>query len=266
MDFVETAKNIRKEVLEMIYKTKSPHIGSAFSMIEILVVLYFKILNIDPKNPEKEDHDIFILSKGHGCSALYATLAEKGFFEKDLLQQFGINGGIFEGHHTRNLKFGIEVSTGSLGHGLSIGAGMALARKLDNSKSRVFVLLSDGELQEGSSWEAILFASHHKLDNLIAIVDYNKIQALDRIENIINLEPLKEKWESFGWIAKEVNGQNIEEIIRALEVLPFQKDRPSVLIANTKKGAGVSFMENNPLWHSKWPDEEEYKKALKELA
>lgn len=264
-EYKEIAKRIRREILEMIYKAKMPHIGSAFSIVEILVALYFKCLSVSPENKKDKNRDIFILSKGHSCSALYAVLAERGFFKKEILKKFAVNGGLLEGHPTRNLDLGIEVSTGSLGHGLSIGAGIAVAKKFDNLNSRVFVLLSDGETQEGSVWEAALFAAHHQLDNLIAIIDYNKLQALDKTENILNLEPFKKKWESFSWQVKEIDGHDFNQIIQVLEEVPFKQLKPSVIIAHTKKGKGVSFMEDNILWHSKYPDEEEFKKALKEL-
>lgn len=266
MDYFQISKEIRKKILKMIYRTQSPHIGACLSCIEILVVLYFKILKINPKKKKDKERDIFILSKGHAALALYAVLTERGFMKKAALNRFGVDNGLLEGHPTKNLEYGIEVSTGSLSHGLAIGAGMALARKRNNSKSRVFVLLSDGELQEGSVWETALFASHHKLDNLIAIVDYNKIQALDKLENIINLEPLRGKWQSFGWQAKEINGHDFFQLEGVLNKIPFSFQRPSVVIANTKKGKGVSFMENNPVWHSKVPDEKEFKNALKELS
>lgn len=265
-EYQEIARKIRREVLEMIYRTKSPHIGAALSPIEILVTLYFRCLNISPQSPQDENRDRFILSKGHGCPALYATLAQRGFFSKDVLDGFAKNGGTLEQHPTRNISWGIEASTGSLGHGLSMGAGMAIAAKHDQLNHRIFVLLSDGELEENSVWEAALFSSHHKLDNLIAIIDYNKLQALGRVEEIANLEPLKEKWQAFGWETKEIDGHNFEQIINAFEKIPFKPQKPSIIIAHTIKGKGISFMENNLLWHSKYPNEKEYKKALKELS
>lgn len=243
----------------MIYRTKSPHLGSSFSIVEILVSLYFKALSL-----ESEERDIFILSKGHACSALYAVLAERGLLEKEVLEKFNVDGGLLEGHPSRNLDYRIDVSTGSLGHGLSIGAGMALARKIDGSKSRVFVLLSDGDIQEGSTWQAALFSSHRRLDNLVAVVDYNKLQVLGRVEDVLNLEPLKEKWQAFGWEVREVDGHNFNQLIGGFE--NFSSGKPTVVIAHTKKGKGVSFMEDNFDWHSKCPDEEEYEKALKELS
>jgi len=263
--YEKIAKNIRREILEMIYRTKSPHIGCSFSMVEILVALYFKILLIDPKNPEDPNRDKFLLSKGHGCPALYPVLAERGFFDKELLEKFAINGGALEGHPTRNISQGIEMSSGSVGHGLSIGAGMSLAAKYDKKNYRIFVFLGDGELDEGTNWEAIMFAAHHQLDNLVAIIDRNQLQILGRTSEVLDLEPLNEKWNSFGWAVREIDGHNFKEIFNALEKIPFQSGKPSCIIAQTVKGKGVSFMENELRWHDKCPNDEEYKKALEEL-
>ena len=259
------AKKIRKDILELIYQTKSPHIGSCFSMVELLVALYFKILRINPKNPQDPNRDRFLLSKGHGAPALYPVLAERGFIKKETLEGFARDGGTLEQHPTRNVSQGIEISSGSLGHGLALGCGMALAGKYDKKDYRVFVYLSDGEMEEGSTWESILFASHHQLDNLVAIVDKNKFQALGKTSEILNTDPLPRKWQSFGWEVKEIDGHNLKEIIFTLEKIPFQLEKPSCLIAQTIKGRGVSFMENNGEWHDKYPNEEEYEEALKEL-
>ncbi len=259
------AKEIRRNILEMIYRTKSPHIGSCFSMVEILVALYFKILRVDPKNPQNPNRDRFILSKGHGVPALYQVLAKREFINKETLKGFAKDGGTLEQHPTRNISQGIEISSGSLGHGLSIGTGMALAGKYDKANYRIFTYLSDGELEEGLTWEAIMFSAHHKLDNLVAIIDYNKLQAMGKVSEIVNLEPLAGKWRSFGWEVKEIDGHNFEEIITALEKIPFQLGKPSCLIAHTVKGKGISFMENEPRWHDKYPEEKEYQKALEEL-
>lgn len=254
---------IRKTILDIIFKTKSPHIGPSLSVVEILVALYSEHLNISPDDLLNPDRDRFILSKGHACATLYAVLAERGFITKDDLDGFAINGGILEQHPNMDLSRGIEVSTGSLGHGLSIGSGMALSGKVDNKQYKVYVLLSDGELNEGSVWEAVMFAGHHKLNNLIAIVDYNKIQALGCTRDIIDLEPIGEKWKSFGWNAQEVDGHNFEQIFRALNFL--STEQPNVIILHTIKGKGVSFMEDSLLWHYRAPDEREYTLALEEL-
>lgn len=259
------AKDIRKKIFIMIYKAGSGHIAPSFSCVEILVALYYKILKFDPKNYKSVDRDRFILSKGHACAALYTILAEKGLIEKDKLSTFCKCGSILGGHPETHLVPGVEMSTGSLGHGLSFGAGVAFAGKLDKKDYRVFTLLSDGECQEGNIWEAAMFASHHKLDNLIAIIDKNNMQSLDKTENVLSLQPFADKWKSFGWNVREIDGHNISEIVNALESIPFTKNKPSVVIADTIKGKGISFMENVPIWHYRLPNKEELKIALKEL-
>jgi transketolase len=259
------AKEIRNEVLNMIYRARAPHIGCSFSMIELLVALYFKTLKIDYKNPENSKRDRFILSKGHGVHTLYAVLAKKGFISPGGLKNYGRDGNNLEFHPNRDLKMGVEITSGSLGHGLSVGAGMALSGKRDKMPYRVFVYLGDGELNEGSNWEAIMFAAQHKLDNLVAIVDHNKLQAMGRSEKIINMSPLKSKWDSFGWATKEVDGHDFYAIFKALEKIPFSSGKPNCLIAHTVKGKGVSFMENALEWHDKCPNEAEYKAALAEI-
>jgi transketolase len=257
------AKQIRLAVLDIIYSTRSPHIGSSFSIVEILVALYFKVLNVFPNNPTHEDRDRFILSKGHACPTLYAVLSKKGFISHDEMCQFAIDDCLFEHHPSIDLEHGIETSTGSLGHGLSVGAGLALAGKIDRKNYKVYVLLSDGELNEGSTWEAVMFAGHHKLNNLIAMIDCNKIQALGQTKDIIDLNPLKDKWEDFGWHAQEVDGHDFNQIFKALNSLNPSKS--NVIILDTLKGKGVSFMENNLLWHYRAPDDEEYARAKEEM-
>ncbi len=265
MDYRNIANNIRKDILLMHNRAKASHIGSSFSCIEILVALYFKILKINPNIIYNPNRDRFIISKGHAASALYTTLAHRGFFNKTVLNTYCMDGTFLPGHSTRNCVPGVEVSTGSLGHGLPIGAGLALAGKHDKLKYRVFVLISDGECDEGTIWESALFASHYKLDNLIVIIDYNKIQALGRTNEILNLEPFEDKWKSFGWTVKKIDGHNIPGIIKTLETLPFKKGKPNVVIAHTIKGKGVSFMEDKLTWHYKSPDNEELKTAINEL-
>lgn len=234
-------------------------------MCELLAVLYGKVLQVKPAEPDWSERDRFILSKGHGCASLYAVLAESGFFPLDWLETFYQNGSYLAGHITHRHVPGVEVSTGSLGHGLSIATGMALAAKRDRKTHRVFVLLSDGECDEGSTWEPILFAPHHRLDNLIAIIDYNKIQSLGTVKEVMDLEPFAEKWRAFGWATREIDGHNIGEIEEALTAIPFEEGRPSCVIAHTVKGKGVSFMENKLLWHYRSPQEEEFEAALAEL-
>lgn len=249
----------------MIYNAKAPHIGSSFSIVEILVALYCKYMRIYHEDPQNRSRDRFILSKGHGCPALYAVLAHRGFLSENDIKGFGRNGGTLEEHPTHDLTKGIEVSTGSLGHGLSIGAGMAIAAKHDREPQRIIVLTSDGEVQSGFIWEAAMFASHHGLDNLVLIIDYNKIQALGRTKDINSPEPLKEKLCSFGWNVKEVDGHDFSQLFSALESIPSEQGKPSAIIAHTVKGKGVSFMEDKLLWHYRCPDEDEYQKAMKEL-
>ena len=260
------AREMRLRILEMTYKAKSAHIGSAFSIVEILVALYFQYLNVSPADSEKKDRDRFVLSKGHGCPALYAVLCKRGFIPSEVLSEFSQDDGLLERHPVRNLKFGIENTAGSLGHGLSVAAGMAMASKLDKIKNRICVLMGDGEINEGSVWEAAMFASHHKLSNLIAMVDYNKIQALGDTAQVLDLEPLADKWRAFGWAVREVKGHDLSDILGCLKAIPFEKGRPSMMILHTTKGRGVSFMENNLLWHYRCPDKEEYAEAVKELS
>ncbi|MDD5144808.1 MAG: transketolase [Candidatus Pacebacteria bacterium] len=261
----KTAQELRRDTLDLIYKTKSPHIGCSLSMIELLTALYFRILRINSESPRDENRDRFLLSKGHGVPALYPFLAKKGFIKKEIFDGYAQDGGTLEQHPTRNIDLGIEITSGSLGHGLSIGSGMALAGKHDKKDYRVFVYLGDGELQEGSNWEAAMFASHHKLDNLVAIIDHNKLQAMQRIEEVLDLNPLADKWRAFGWETKEVNGHDLNEIVSVMNKIPFKKGKPSCVIAHTVKGKGISFMENEPRWHDRCPDENEYQQALNEL-
>lgn len=265
INYQKISKEIRKEVLLMHFLSQKAHLGSALSCVDILTVLYFKIMKTNPKNPFSQNRDRFILSKSHAVSALYASLALKGFFPKNILQTFCQDNSKLPAHATRNSVFGIEVSTGSLGHGLPMGCGMALAGKKDSKKHKIFVLMSDGECDEGSNWEAALFASHHKLDNLIAIIDYNKLQAFGKTNEVLNLEPLKDKWKSFGWQVIEIDGHNHTQIENALKILPFKKDKPNLLIAHTKKGFGVSFLENKLESHYKSLDENLFNLAIKEL-
>jgi len=249
----------------MIHRAKSSHLGSAYSMADLLAVLYGRILRIDPKQPEAAERDRFVLSKGHACAALYAVLAERGFFPKDWLEDFYQDGARLAGHATHVGVPGVEVSTGSLGHGLPIACGMALAGKRDGCGYRVFVMLSDGECDEGSTWEAALFAGHHQMDNLIAIVDYNKIQSLGTVKEVLDLEPLAEKWRAFGWSTREIDGHDLAQIEETLTSVPAESNKPTCVVAHTVKGKGVSFMENKLLWHYRAPDQEEMTKALAEL-
>ena len=244
---------IRRHLLFMHAISNESHIASSLSIVEILVELYFEIMNTDPKNLNDPERDRFILSKGHAASALYAVLAERGYFDKNVLTSFAQNGARISVHPERNSVPGVEVSTGSLGHGLPIAAGIAFSAKRDARKLRTFVLLSDGECEEGSVWEAAIFASRFNLDNLVAIVDKNKWQAYDRTNTIQNLKLLKSKWEAFGWSCREVDGHNFDELRDSLGSLPFEPGKPSILIANTVKGKGIPEMEDKMEWHYKSP-------------
>lgn len=256
LDLAGRARLARKTVLDLVYRTRSPHIGSAYSCVELLIALYFHVL-------DKGDRLIF--SKGHACAALYAVLWQRGLLSDEDLAGFAVNAGVLEQHPQRDPAKGIELSTGSLGHGLSVAAGMAFSDKFDRQPRRTFVLLSDGELDEGSNWEAIMFASQHKLDNLIAVVDYNRMQALGFTKDALELEPLADKWKAFGWDVREVPGHDLKGITAGFAALPGTQKKPAVIIAHTVKGKGVSFMENSLLWHYRAPDQKEYRQALEEL-
>ena len=263
----QTSKKLRKNVLKMIHAAQSGHPGGSLSCIDILNVLYSKCLRHFPdgkNNPNYESRDRFILSKGHASAALYAVLAHNRYFNELELLTFRKLCSRLQGHPCSNKLRGIEISTGSLGQGLSIGCGMALGLKLNNSDSFVFVLLGDGELEEGSCWEAVMSASHHKLDNLIAIVDRNKLQIDGSTEKIKSLGNLREKFKAFGWNTFEIDGHDIEQIYNSIEDAK-QSMQPTVIIANTIKGKGVSFMENQAGWHGKAPNDEQLAAALKEL-
>lgn len=261
------AHEIKKDILEISYHAHVGHIGSAFSIADILTVLYHEVLRISPKTPQDPKRDRFILSKGHAASALYATLASRGFFTKKAMRSFCRDGGQFGVHPVIDPTSGIEFSTGSLGHGLSVGAGLAmgLARNHFKSIPRVFVLLSDAELNEGSTWEAVMFASHHKLSNLVAIVDDNNYQAFGKASDVLNLQPLRMKWEAFGWTAKVCDGHSLSDLSNNLSTIPFRKGKPSILIAKTRTAKGISFLENKQEAHYLPLDDAKYKKALKDI-
>lgn len=260
----ELAHRIRVHALHMTSIGGGSHIGAIFSCADILAVLYGGILNVDAKHPKDQDRDRFLLSKGHAGGGLYAALAEREFFPVEKLLTHYQDGSDLSGHVSHVLP-GIEVSTGALGHALSIAAGMAYAGKLSNARHRTFCLLSDGECDEGSTWEAILFAAHHRLANLIAIVDYNGIQGIAPVSEVVGLEPFVDKWTSFGWAVREVNGHDHDALQSTLEAVPFADDKPSCLIARTTKGKGVGFMENSVLWHYRVPRGAEFDVALREL-
>ncbi len=258
------AKQIRIESLKMVYSAKASHIGGALSMADILAVLYNEILSYNPANPNWSKRDRFLLSKGHACVSLYATLALKGFFPMDVLDTYAQNGSLLLSHSSHKIP-GVEISAGSLGHVLSICCGLAYGAKIKNEPWRTFCLAGDGELNEGSMWEAIMFASHHKLEKLILIIDYNKIQAMGNTNDILNLEPLQLKFENFGWAVREINGHKIDELKNTFSQLPFEKGKPSAIIAHTIKGKGVDFMEDSLAWHYKNPNEEQFLNALNQI-
>ena len=258
---------IRRNGLEMTHISHGSHIGSVLSVAEIIAVLYSSVLNVDPRQPKKPDRDRLILSKGHAGSAVYAALAETGFFPVEQLKTHYANGSILSGHVSHKGVPGVEVSTGSLGHGLGVGTGMALGAKMDGAQWRTYVVLGDGECDEGSVWESALQAAQYKLDRLIVVVDYNHMQSLATVEDTLKLEPFEQKWKDFGWNAESVNGHDTEALkeafARAKENAGSRK--PYVILAHTVKGKGISFMENNILWHYRTPQGEEYEAALKEL-
>ena len=261
-EMIELSRRIRIHVLDMVNNAQSSHVGASYSIVEILVTLYSKILKIDPKNPKEITRDKFILSKAHGSCALYAVLAESSFFSLELLKKYYIDGGVLPGHLDKKSAPGIEHSMGSLGHGLPFGVGLAYANKIDKNEGQIYVLVGDGECNEGTIWESAMFAGHHKLNNLTVIVDYNKIQSFGRVDEIMNLEPFGQKWISFNWDVHEIDGHNFEQLITAFE---SKSTKPKVIIANTVKGKGVSFMENKLEWHYKSPNNDEFVIAKKEL-
>ncbi len=257
---------LRREVIEMLYSAGSGHIGGSFSIAEIVTVLYFRILNILPQEPLWSKRDRFILSKGHACPILYATLAYRGYFPKEELYTLRKMGSRLEGHPNMKKTPGIDATSGSLGQGLSIGLGMAIGGKLKKEDFHVFVLLGDGEIQEGQIWEAAMAASHYHLDNLIAIVDHNKLQVDGSVEDVMSIQPLADKWKAFGWEVKEVDGHDIRSLTDIFEEAKIQSHSPTVIIAHTIKGKGVSFMENEVDWHgSRAPTKDERDKAICEI-
>jgi transketolase len=261
---IELASAVRRDALKMVHHARASHIGSALSIADIVAVLYSEVMSVEPSNPHWEDRDRFLLSKGHATVAVYAALAERGFFPKEDLLAYGDDFSPLMNHVSHKVP-GVEFSTGALGHGLPFGVGKALAARRTGKAWRTFVLMSDGEWDEGSNWEAALFAAHHDLDHLIAIVDANDLQSLDTVGNTLGLEPLPEKFTAFGWAVREVDGHDHEALARDLGSAPWQPGRPSILIARTTKGKGVSFMENQVLWHYRNPDDSQLATALAEL-
>ncbi len=256
---------MRKDIVEMLYKSGSGHPGGSLSAVEILSALYFKVMNVDEKNPRWQERDRFVLSKGHAAPVLYAALAEKGFFPKSELWNLRKIGSLLQGHPEMKNIPGVDMSTGSLGQGFSTAVGMALGLKTDNSNSRVFALLGDGELQEGIVWEAAMAASHYKLENLTAFVDYNGLQIDGPNEEVMGVHPVTDKFKAFGWNVLTADGHDFGEILEAIEIAKTYKGKPTMIVARTVKGKGVSFMEDQAGWHGKAPNKEERDQAMNEL-
>ena len=261
----EKARQIRIDTLTAIHSAGAGHPGGALSIAEILSYLYFEEMKVDPKNPQDPDRDRFVLSKGHASAGLYAALAEKGFFDKALLPTFRKNGSILQGHPDMKHIPGVDMSTGSLGQGISAACGMALAGKIDKKDYRVYAVLGDGEIEEGQVWEAAMFARHYKLDNLCAFVDFNGLQVDGTVQEVIDPTPIDEKFAAFGWNVVCIDGHDLDAIEGAVKAAKATKGKPTVVIAKTVKGKGVSYMENAVDWHGKAPNDEQYAMALKEL-
>ena len=261
----DIAKNVRRNIIEEVYSANSGHPGSSLSCVEILTTLYFNQMNIDPENPRMENRDKLVLSKGHASPALYSVLAQRGYFEIEELKEFRKLGSRLQGHPDVKKLPGVDMSAGSLGQGLSSACGMAIANKLKKNSDRVYCILGDGEIEEGQIWEAAMTASHYKLDNLCVIVDNNNLQIDGKIEDVLSPYPIDKKFESFGFEVFKCDGHSINELISTLDEAKEIKDKPSVIIAKTVKGKGISYMEDKAEWHGKAPNEEEYNKAINEL-
>ena len=264
MESEQIAVEVRKKLLQNIVKAGGGHTGGSMSSVDILVALYFEVMNIDPSNPQMEDRDRFIMSKGHSVESYHAVLSKRGFFSEDVLDSYGDFNSILAGHPTRKVP-GIEINSGALGHGLSVGVGLALSAKRSGNSYRTFILMGDGEHGEGSIMEAAAAAGHYGLDNLVAIVDRNGLQISGKTEDVLSIENLEAKYRACGWDVRACNGHNMEELTFSLKEIPFQTGKPSLLIAHTVKGKGVSFMEDEAAWHHKVPSQEQLQQALEEL-
>jgi len=258
------AEKIRKRVVEIVYSSKSGHIGGSLSSIEIETALYFHVMHIDALDPKKEDRDRFILSKGHSVETLYAVLAAVGFINDELLNTYGDFKSVLAGHPTKKIP-GIELNSGALGHGLSVGVGMSIAAKMDKKPFRTYVLMGDGEQGEGSIYEAAMSASHYKLDNLVAIIDRNKLQISGTTEEVMSLEPMRDRWESLGWEVFDIAGNDMEALVSAFDGLNYENTKPKLFIAHTTKGNGISFMEEKAKWHHGVLNEEQLSIAIAEI-
>lgn len=264
-DLQKIANEIRFDCVKMCSETKTAHLGSCLSCVDLLTALYWKELRIDPNNPQDPSSDRFILSKGHACVSLYNTLHRRGYFGKEVLLSYATDGTTIAEHPGPFCVPGIEVATGSLGHGFPVACGMALGSKIKKDGAHIYVLLGDGECNEGSIWEGVMFASKKRLGNLVAMIDYNKWQGTGRSQDILQIGPLKEKWKAFGWHTQEIDGHSYDEILNSFATFDFEDERPKVIIANTIKGKGVSFMENDNNWHYRIATPEEVKQAGKQL-
>lgn len=261
----EITRSIRKDIVSMIHGAKSGHPGGSLSSVEILTALYFDEMNIDPTNPKMEDRDRFVLSKGHAAPVLYATLAHKGYFDKEELSGLRKMGRMLQGHPDMKGTPGVEMSTGSLGQGFSVACGMAMASKLDNAPWKVYTLLGDGEVQEGIVWEAAMSAAHYKLDNMVAFLDYNGLQIDGKTEDVMNLGSIVDKFKAFGWNVIEIDGHDFDQIFAALDMAKETVGKPTMIVAKTIKGKGISFMENEAGWHGTAPSDNDLERALVEL-
>lgn len=259
------AGQIRKRLVDVVCKAQAGHIGGGLSAVDMLCALYLGVMNVDPKNPKMPTRDRFIMSKGHSVEALYCVLEAAGFFESALLDTYGDNNCLLAGHPTIKVP-GIEVNSGALGHGLSIGVGMAIAAKLDKATYKTYVLMGDGEQGEGSIYEAAMSASHYKLDNLVAVIDRNRLQISGSTEDVMSLEPMRERWEAFGWEVVEIDGNNMTEILATLNGFDFTNGKPHLIISHTIKGKGISYMENNAIWHHGVPNPAQQEEALLEIS
>ncbi|KGM97662.1 transketolase [Clostridium novyi A str. 4552] len=265
LELKQVAKQIRKDIVQMLTESGSGHPGGSLSIVEILTTLYFKEMNINPEDPKNEDRDRFVLSKGHAAPVLYSALARRGFFNPDELMKLRKFGSILQGHPNMNYVPGVDMSTGSLGQGISVAVGMAMAGKLDKKDFRVYAMLGDGELAEGQVWEASMAAAHYKLDNLTAFVDYNGLQIDGKTKDVMCSDPLDAKFEAFGWHVITIDGNDFEEVIKAIDEAKTTKGKPTMILARTVKGKGVSFMENVASWHGTAPSKEQCEQALKEI-
>lgn len=259
------ARRLRGRVVTMSHVAETPHLGSSLSCIDILTAIYWGVLRIDPRDPQAAGRDRFVLSKGHAATALYAALAMRGFFDESLLDTYNCDGGLLAEHPTRGSVPGVEAATGSLGHGLSLALGMILAGRIQKLDFRCFVVMSDGECEEGSVWEAAMFAAAHRMDNVVVVVDYNKWQATGRSNEIMALAPLADKWRACGWVAHEVDGHDQSQLLSLLQRVPETPGKPTAIVAHTIKGRGVSFMEDDNNWHYRIPTADEVQAAYREL-